>query len=91
MLRGVFNERTVSSGEIAKIQRQALAGPVSGKIGLPEPARINAKASVDILPLPILPRIEASRPELIRQGFLRRCPELFKWGEPRRQVRATTR
>jgi hypothetical protein len=56
MLRGVFNERMFSSGEIAKIQRQALAGPVSGKIGLPERARINAKASVDILPLPILPR-----------------------------------
>src|SRR5450759_3193742 len=45
----VFSECPSSSGEIAKIQRQALAGAVSGKIGLPERARINAKASVDVL------------------------------------------
>ena len=31
MLYAVFSERTFSSGEIAKIQPQALAGPVSGK------------------------------------------------------------
>jgi CRISPR-associated endoribonuclease Cas2 subtype I-E len=48
ILCGVFSERTFSSGEIARIQRQAFAGPVSGKIGLPECARIDAKASVDI-------------------------------------------
>jgi hypothetical protein len=84
LLRGVFNERTFSSGEIAKIRRQALAGAVSGKIGLPERARSNANALVDILPLPILHRIEVSLPKVIRQGLYVVVPSCLSRGEPRR-------
>jgi len=43
------------SREIAKIQRWAFARPVSAKIGLPEFARINGMALVDILTAPIFP------------------------------------
>ena len=67
MLRGVFSERTFSPGEITKIQRKALAEAISGKKGLPGSARSDANASGDILPLPILPWIDALRPELIRK------------------------
>ena len=48
--------------EIAKITWRALAGPISGKVGLPERARINANGSVDMLTLTHLPRNRETPP-----------------------------
>src|SRR5574341_1941972 len=55
MLLGVLAEHGSSGGEIAETRRPAPPTPVSGKIGLPGCARIEANASVDTLPSPLLP------------------------------------
>ena len=81
---GVFSERMSSSGEIAKNRPRAFAGAISGKKGLPGCARINAKASGDILPLPVLLLIEASRLELTGKVFYVVAPSCLSRGEPRR-------